>query len=120
MRFFFFFSSLSTWSPESMASSGQAHGAAKLGKGSVQMSSIVSFCRLSDLIILNLTNRHMCRMRPLPRVPRRGFYYGLNCQADAVASGHGCEAASSGLALPVSILKSWLAPGAFRAAQMGS
>ena len=61
----------------------------------------------------------------LPRVPRRGFYYGLNCQAAAVTSTadeqrEEDEAASSGLALPVSIPKAWLSTGALRAAQMRS
>ena len=61
----------------------------------------------------------------LPRVPRRGFYHGLNGQADAVTSTadeqrEEDEAASSGLALPVSIPKSWLSTGALRAAQMCS
>ena len=57
----------------------------------------------------------------LPRVPRRGFYHGLNGQADAVTSTadeqrEEDEAASSGLALPVSIPKSWLSTGALRTA----
>ena len=59
----------------------------------------------------------------LPTVPRRGFYYGLRCHADAVTSTANeqrdeDEASRSGLALPVGIPKPWLTTGALKAAQM--
>ena len=59
----------------------------------------------------------------LPRVPRRGFYYGLNCQADAVTSTAAelreeDDATSRGMSLPLSIPKSWLTTGALRTATM--